>query len=187
MKKLCFLVLMPVLAGCLSATVPAISYWMLDYAGEQSVSSTPRHGVVRIAQVVVAAPYDSSRMTVLRTDGTVAFDPYNEYAAQPSSLLKGVVRDAAMGSGLFESVVGASSAMTTAVSLEVVVTRLALDCREEGERRAVASVLVRMTDRRGSDVSASGAGAADASNGNYGKALSSAVSAALIEAFGKIK
>ena len=187
MKRCLFLPALVVLSGCLTATSPSVSYWMLECAGVRSAVSAPRYGAVRIAQVVVAAPYETSRLTVLRADGTVAFDPYNEIAASPSMLLKGVLRDAAIGSGLFGSVVGASSALPTTVSLEVVVTRLALDCRKEDERRAVASVLVRLSNREGVALGSSGTGEADAADGNYGKAMSTAMSMALAEAFGKLR
>lgn len=188
MKKFLSLLLVPVLSGCLSATSPSVAHWLLEFEGFQTpVVSEARYAAARVSQITVAPPYNSIGLTVLRADGTVAFDAYNEYAAQPSQLLKGVFFEASRRSGLFGSVVGSSSATATTVSLEAVVSRLALDCRKNGERRAVASVLIRIVDRRDVFVSCAGTGEADAADGNYGKALSAAISQALVEALGKVK
>lgn len=188
MKRFLPLLFVPALSGCLTATSPSVSHWLLEFDGYKApVASKARYDAARVVQISVAAPYDSVGLTVLRANGSVAFDPYNDFAARPSQLLKGVLFEAAVGSGLFESVVGSSSTMSTSVSLEAVVSRLALDCRKEGERRAVASVLLRLVNRRESSVVCKGTGTADAADGNYGKALSTAVSRAFEEAFGKIK
>lgn len=174
------------LTGCLtSASVPEIACWNVEYFGERAGRGVEsRFGVARVSQVVVRAPYAVKGLAVLRANGTVAFDPYNEYAAGPNALLKGVVEDALAASGLFKSVVGASSAAGASVAVEVTVTRLALDCRKEGVRHALAELELRLLDGREIVSSVKGSGVADAAGGNYGEALSGAVSDALKAALG---
>lgn len=177
------------LSGCLSASrAPEVACWSVEYAGENGAAQIrePRFDVVRVSQVVVRAPYGVKGLAVLRANGTVAFDPYNEYAAGPSALVKGVVEDALSASGLFKAVVGSSSAVRAPLQAEVTVTRLALDCRAEGSRRAVAELDVCLVDGRGIVARAKGAGDADAADGKYGAALSRAVSDALAEAMARL-
>ena len=72
-------------------------------------------------------------------------------------------------------------------SVEVLLVRMALDCRREGERKAVADVVVRVL-KDGEILAIERAdGSADASNGNFGEAFSMAVSMALASAFGQLK
>ena len=90
-------------------------------------------------------------------------------------------------SGLFGSVVNSSSSVKSQAMSEVMVTRLALDCRKEGERKAVAAVRVRLIADGGKTSYAQGEGTADAKDGNFGAALSGALSAALNTAFGQFR
>ena len=176
------------LSGCLTSVgMPEISCWNIEYTGEKPWRSVdPRFGTARVSQVVVRAPYAVKGLAVLRANGTVAFDPYNEYAAAPSAILKGAVEDALAASGLFKAVVGAASSANASLSAEVTVTRLALDCRAEGSRRAVAELDVCLVDRHSVVARAKGSGAADAADGNYGAAFSGAVSDALVEAMKRL-
>ena len=176
------------LSGCLtSVSVPEIACWNIEYSGEKAGRGVePRFGVVRVSQVAVRAPYAVKGLAVLRANGTVAFDPYNEYAAGPNALLKGVVEDALAASGLFKSVVGASSTAGASVTAEVMVTRLALDCRKEGVRNAVAELELRLLDGRDIVSFAKGSGIADAAAGNYGAVFSVAVSDAIKTALGRL-
>lgn len=194
MKKQIALFLVPLLSGCLSSGVPVASYWLVEYVEGRSPSAseskdevrTTKCDVARVSQVMVRTPYNENGIAVLRADGSVAFDPYNEFAAQPSSLLKGAVFEAMSASGLFKTVVNPSSAAVSSASVEVMVTRLALDCRKEGERKAVVEVSVRLLD--GPEILvAKGEGSADAADGNYGAAFSVAVSAALDSAFARLR
>ena len=187
MKKTIAFLLLPLVAGCLTATVPTVSHWMIEYRGTKEPARVAKYGPTRLSQIMVSAPFNSTCLTVLRADDTVAFDAYNEFAAQPSQLMKGVLFKALAKSGLFSNVVGPTSAVATSVSIEAVVTKLALDCRQEGERRAVASVLLRILDRRQETVVIEGESVADAADGNYGKAFSAAVSSAIDSALGKIR
>ena len=176
---------LPALTGCLTSSVPEVTCWNLEFAGKQE-SPKPRFGIARVSQIAVRAPYGGKSLAVLRADGSVAFDHYNEFAAGVVPLLKGVVFDAAKGAGVFKDVVGATSSAGSDVFVEVVVTRLALNCRESGARRAVAEVFVQLVEGRDIVSAAVGSGAADAADGKYGPAFSSAVSDALATAFGRL-
>lgn len=186
MRKLIALALIPVLAGCLTASSPEVSQWNIEYVGKSRMAKETKYDVVRISQVLVRSPYNLSGIAVLRANGSMAFDPYNEYAAQPSSLIKGVVFEALGASGLCRIVVNPSSFVPSSDSLEVLVTKLALDCRQDGVRRAVANVLVRVLGKDAVDI-ARGEGEVDAADGNYGAAFSRAVSAALDSAFAQLR
>lgn len=178
---------MPALAGCLTSTPPAVSHWPVEFKGAGNAESAPVYGVARVSQVTVRAPYGAEGIAVMRSGGTLETDAYNLFAAAPALLLKGVVFDALTASGKFSAVVNSSSSAVSAVSVEVMVTRLALDCREGGGRKAVAETLLRLV--RGGEIvfAATGEGEADAAAGNYGASFSRAVSAALSEALGEIK
>ena len=185
-KTLAFLTL-PLLAGCLSSTMPAVSHWPLDYVGGEKPAFKATYGIGRVTQVTVRTPYNAEGLAVLRADGTTELDPYNEFVAVPSALLKGVVFDALEASGRFTTVVNASSTVAASTSVEVLVTRLALDCRTEGERKATANVVVRLL--RNGEIRGIEKGAADedAADGNDGRAFSKAVSTALSVALGQFK
>ena len=187
MKKLIALSLIPILSGCLSASVPRVSQWLLEYKGPVRATRLTKYEVGRVSQVTVRSPYNEVGIAVLRADGSMAFDPYNEYAANPTAMLKGFVFDAMDASGLFGTVVNPSSSVKSQAMLEVLVSRLALDCRKEGERKAVASVRVRLIANDGKTLHAQGEGESDAKDGNYGVALSDALSVALNSAFGQFR
>lgn len=184
LMRLVPLAVLPALAGCLSPShPPEVACWNIEYSAPSAPSAAePSFGVARVSQVTVRAPYGAKSIAVLRGNGTVAFDPYNEFAAGVAQLMKGTFAEALEGSGLFNSVVGSSSSAGSDVFAEVTVTRLALDCREQGKRKAVADVSVMLVRGRDIEAKASGSGEADALDGNYGKAFSSAVSDALAKA-----
>ena len=176
---------LPMVSGCLSSSVQPVSRWTIDYRAGGKYAAAVRYGVARVSQVSVRAPYDGDGMSVLRADGSVAADAYNLFAASPSQLLRGVVFDALSASGLFAFVVNGSSAVASDVSVELLVTRLALDCRGDGDagRAARAEIVLRLVEPRGKLMKALvAAGTADAADGNYGRAFSAAVSRALEKA-----
>ena len=187
MKRILAVFGVPVLAGCLTTNPPEVSFWPLEYKGTANVSADARFGVARVSQVLVRAPYNSAEITVLRADGSLAFDAYNEYAAVPSSLLKGVLVQALQASGRFKAVVNASSSVRSAVSVEMFVGRMALDCRTTGERHAVVELLVRIIGEGDEIWIVKGEGRESAADGNYGVAFSKAVTAALESALGGLR
>ena len=183
MKQILAILTLPVLAGCLSASSPKVTQWLLEYRGPVKMTRIPKYEVGRVSQILVRSPYNEVGIAVLRTDGSMAFDSYNEYAANPTALMRSVVFDAMDASGLFGSVVNPSSSVKSSALVEVLIGRLALDCRREGERKAVASVRVRIIADGELALHAKGEGEADAKDGNYGAALSDALSKALSSAF----
>ena len=188
-KSLLFV--LPLLSGCLTAKTPDVSTWTIEYAAAPSVATaTPAEGSprgnVRIAQVAVRAPYDVKALAVMRSNGSLAFDPYNQFAALPATLLKSAVQDAFLAHGTFRTAVPASSQLTTELSAETTVTRLALDCRTSGTRFATVELTVLLLKDRAAFASARGAGRAEALDGDYTRAFSEAFSQAVSSALAQL-
>lgn len=186
MKKLFALMLVPALAGCFSASPIPVAHWPVDYVGPVSAVRSGKFGIGRVSQVVVRAPYNAEGISVLRENGTVEHDAYNEFAALPSTLMKGALLDAMAASGKFKTVVNSSSATITSTSVELMITNLALDCRTKGARRAVVTVILRVLQSGEIVGLEKGEGDADAADGNYGAAFSKAFSSALSAALSRL-
>lgn len=187
MKKLCALFLMPVFAGCLTSAIPPPTYWPVSYLGPQAKAEVAKYGVARAMPVIVRSPYAASAVAVLRSDGTIAFDPLNEFAATPANLIRGVFMDAMSASGLFREVVGTSSIATADVSVEVNVEKLVLDCSREGQRTAVVEIDLKILRQHAIVASVRGRGTADAADGKFGAAFSSAFGSAFVTAFAQLR
>lgn len=171
------------LAGCLIAHPPEAAEWTVESAAVPAAAAKPKYGTVRISYVAVRSPYDGRRFVVARPDGSLAFDSFNAFAASPSQLLKGPVLDALAASGRFKAVVGPSSSTVVDGIVEVTVNRLRLDCREKDRRFAEVSVSLTVLDASREIVGrATGVGVADAADGKYTAAFSSAFDAAMAEA-----
>ena len=180
--------LMPtLLAGCLVTSPTESSDWNVECTdAAMHLATKPRFGVARLVLVEMRAPYSAREIAVLRADGSIAFDPCNAYAAAPVQLMKGVAMESLERSGLFSAVVGAASSADADVEVEVSVSRLALDCREDGSRRAVASLSVRIVRSHGIVAFVKGAGSADASGRDFSAAISSAVTSAFTDALNRL-
>ena len=186
MKKYISLLFIPVLAGCLTSSPIPVSHWPVNYVGPNADSRLGHLGIGRVSQVVVRAPYNDVGLSVLRENGTIEHDPYNEFAALPSALLKSVLIDAMAASGKFKTVVNSSSGSKSSAMVEMMVIELSLDCRQKNERKATVRLLVRVL--QGGDIVGleKGEGFADASDGNYGAAFSRAISDALSTALSRL-
>lgn len=162
--------------GCLTSAPPQPKSWIISaprrYSAEVDVSRTTRLGPVS-----VAAPYDRPALAVKRADGSIAFDAYNVFSAAPSALLRAPISALIDDSGRFGRVLPQSSTARFGSTLEVVVTDLSLDCREEGRRMASVELSIAVVEGREVKMFLDGSGTADASSGDY--------SAAFSEAFGK--
>lgn len=186
MKKVLLFAVLPVFAGCLTSSPLPVSHWPVSYVGSSAAGRSGQYGIGRVSQVVVRAPYNAEGIPVLRANGTVELDAYNEFAALPSTLLKGALLDGMAASGKFKTVVNSSSGTSSSAMVEMMVSKLALDCRLPGERKAVVSLILRIL-RDGEILGlAKGEGSADAADGNYGAAFSKAFSDALTAAFGTL-
>ena len=180
-------VLSAVSAGCLTSSPVERSDWNVECAASAlRVAEKPKFGVVRLSMVELRAPYAVREIAVLRADGSIAFDPCNAYAAAPVQLLKGAALESLSRSGLFAAVVGAGSSVGSDVEAEISVSRLALDCREAGSRRAVAAVSVRLVRSHAIAAYAEGAGSADASGPDFSSAFSAAVTSAFSDALNRL-
>lgn len=185
------LALLPFAAGCLSPAPRAPVYWAIgpiDAAGAKVArAGEPKPGTARLGRVEVRAPYDGQRLAVLRADGSLAFDPGNSFAASPAALLPGAAADIMAASAFAEQIVAQHSSAFADSTVEVTVTRLALDCREQGSRKALVSLTATLVDAHRRAVAAAAAEAAeDASAGDYSAAFSAAFTAAMTDALRRL-
>lgn len=198
-RAVCRVVLaaLPVLlSGCFTSSPPPVSSWTID-AVEPALSPRPSRvpgqerefPVARLGSVTVLAPWDGRAFGVRRADGSTAFDPYNEFAAQPAALLRGPLAAALSSDDHFGHVVNQSSIAGVDGTVEALVTDLSLDCRNGARRARVALALDVVRNSRGREVALSGSGSAsaDAADGDYSKAFSSAVNAALADALANME
>ena len=175
------------LAGCLSPAPKAPVGWNVSIAGAKGAAAMARRwDVVRVSRVEVRAPYDGRSLSVLRPDGSVALDPYNAFAAAPAAILLGASVDALSASGVAGAVVGPHSIASAQMSIEVTVTRLALDCTKDGARDASVALSVALLDGRRLVSVAEAEGVAATTGGNYSAAFSSAFGKAFSEALKRL-
>ena len=185
-------------AGCFTSGKPTPKSWTVE---PREVASAPvrttgegagsAFGATRVGTISVNAPFDRPAFVVRRSDGSVAFDAYNEFASAPSAILRAPVRAQLATDGRFGHVVSPSSVANADAAVEVLVTDLSLDCRHPGERKARAAVSVDVikTGRgpRAVALSGDGAGEADAAAGDFSSAFSAAFNEALAEALRALK
>lgn len=181
-------------AGCFSSAPPPATAWTVDAApvsGLPPAEPKPVFAATRLGGVSVLPPYDQPSFAVRRADGSIAFDPANRFAAQPAALLKGPLMAGLSADGRFGHVVSQTSVVNSDAIVEVVFPELSLDCRDAGSRKARASVTVNVVkggrSQRDIALSGSGAGEADASDGNYSAAFSAAVNTAVANALSGLK
>lgn len=175
------------LAGCFTSRPPEVAYWLVSGDPARVAKLSVKYPSVRLSQVILRTPYDGAALAVLRANDTVAFDAYNRFAASPSMLLKGPTIDLVRASGLFAGVVGPTSSVHTPDTLEVVYTRLALDCT--GDRpQATMEVLLTLVDasRRAVVASSVGSASVPVADGNYGAGFSAALTQSLSDALSKL-
>lgn len=188
MRKLLPFLFVPVLAGCLSSRpVSTVNWLVVPVNGDFVAASEPSFGEARLAIISVRAPFDRKEIAVLRSDGSVAFDPVNQFAAAPNALLRGTALDVLRGTGLFRGVQPAVTTADVKTNLELIVDEFSLDCRNEGERKAVARVTLVMIENRQVLSAKRGVGEADAAEGNYSAAFGSAFAKAIASAAGQLR
>lgn len=183
MLKVLSLLLLPVLAGCLGPAPMASENWTIECADVPRNANVRNAETARIAQLNVRAPFDGRRFVAMRPDGSLAFDAFNGFAAPPAALLRGAAEDFFSRSPIYQRVVAANSSANARFALEISVTRLALDCREEGRREASVALSVVVLDGRTIQAVHHGEAASPTDDGNYSAAFSRAFTDALAAAF----
>jgi len=185
--KTCLILLLPLIAGCLSSAPKVPTNWTIDFTRSAKVDGlAKRFGEsVRIASVDVRAPYTGNRLAVLRPDGSIAFDAFNSFAGSPALLMRGAARDVIESSGMFGSVIASSSSARAQYAIEIVVTQLALDCRTENRRTAKIAFTLLLLNSRDVVACVRGAGAEEACD-DYSAAFSTAFARAMWDALGKL-
>ena len=176
---------LPLVAGCLGTAPKAPKNWTVEWAGPaaKSAAEAPDGAPsVKLLQLDVLAPYSGNRLAVLRADGSIAFDSFNSFAAQPASLLKGAAYDVVESCGAFSRVVRPNSSAASDLAMEIVVTRLALDCRAEGRRDASVALAVALVGGRSVVSTARGEASAPVGEGDFSAAFSKAFEEALLGA-----
>jgi len=148
MKRLFPIAVLALCAGCFSSAPPPPVYWTIDADVDLAVSA-----------VEVVSPFDGAKLTVMRPDGSFAFDSFNAFAARPSALIRAMVR-------------------TDAKSPSLLIRKLALDCRKSGERFA----LVELELRKGANAPVRASAAVPTDDGNYTRAFSTA----FVQAVGRL-
>lgn len=189
MKRLSLALLpLALAAGCLSPAPKAPVNWTVGPLDAGSVRHVEKKwDSVRLSRLEVRAPYDGQRLAVLRKDGSLAFDPFNAFAASPAALLKGAAFDVLSASGIAQVSVEQGSSASAARSLEVTVTQFALDCRADGESgKAVVSLTATLVEGRGVAAASRAEASASVSGGDFSKAFSQAFSQAMQEALGRL-
>ncbi len=181
--KILALALLPCLTGCLAPAPTPPENWTIECAELPRHANARSDETVRLAQVSVRAPFDGRQFVVLRPDGSLAFDAFNGFAAPPAALIRGAAEDAIAASGAFARVVAANSPSSARIAIELCITRLALDCREEGRRKAVVALSLTVLDGRTVQSVLHGEASHPADDGNYSAAFSRAFADALAAAF----
>lgn len=165
--------------------------WTVEYpardAGDAAAQTAGSAAAVRVSRVDVRAPFDGQRLAVLRGDGSIAFDPRNSFAAPPAALLRGATLDAARASRLAAAAIDRLSSASTPYSIEVSVSRFALDCRTPGARKASVALSVSLMDSRNVIATSEADAEADAAAGDYTSAFSKAFGAAIDKALGDLR
>lgn len=186
---ICVVLPLALLSGCFSSKAPEVRSWTVEPLPSDREPTRPMEGegprftATRLGSVVVNAPCDRTQFVVRKSDGTVAFDHYNVFAAAPSSLLRAPAQSGLDTDGRLGHIVNQASVVSSDAQVEVVVKDLSVDCREPGRRLASASVSVDVVKmgRGPRTVAFSGSGSAtvDAQDGNYSRAFSQVFSKAL--------
>lgn len=185
-KQLVYLMLVS-LCGCLSSAPKAPKKWLVgEVKGEGSAFAGVRKDCVKLSKVDVRAPYDGTSIAVLRSDGSIAFDPCNAFASSPERLLYGAAFDALESAGFAGTVLDTKSSVPSVLKLEVTVTRLALDCRKEGRRDASVAVMLRLCESRKVISTSHGEAAAPTAEADYTKAFSTAFTRSMSEALKRL-
>ena len=186
--------LLVALAGCFStASRPPVKAWTIEPVEETAPAgpvhlgelSPPPFKATRLGSITVLPPYDGTQFRVKRGDGTLAEDAYNVFASAPVQLLRRPAMDALSKEPRFGHVLASTSTAASEAVAEILVSELALDCREG--RKATVKLDVNVVKGREVVLSGAAAGEADAASGNYSDAFSKAFGDAMKNSLRKLK
>lgn len=182
------------LAGCFStASRPPVNAWTIEPAEGSSSTAPARTGeltpppfkATRLGGITVLPPYDGAQFRVKRTDGTLAEDAYNVFASTPAQLMRRPAMATLSKEPRFGHVLAPSSTASSEAVAEILVSELALDCRDG--RKATVKLDVNVVKGRDVVLSGSASGEGEAEAGDYSAAFSKAFNEALEKSLLRLK
>ncbi len=132
------------LSGCsgLTQPYPKKNLFAISAAVPAGSRASPVPAVLCVKAVRIAVPYDEKTFTYKTGESTFVADYYNGFVAEPDRLLTGELTRWLSESGVFRTVVNASSSVDYDLSLETNVTALYGDYSAKDSPKAVVEARV---------------------------------------------
>ena len=145
------LAIFTLLAACSlqSAAPEKTTYQFSAQHPEQAPVSAPRFGSLRIGEFRVTQANRTASILYRETDQRYVADPYRLFVAPPAILLEERCRDWLQASGLFRSVVPATSLLAADATLEGEIIELYADVRTPKKPAAVITLRARLINAQG--------------------------------------
>jgi uncharacterized lipoprotein YmbA len=141
------------LAACgLSKPYPAKQLYEIDLGRPQPAKDSSPRKTLRVLRVRVADPFSRREFHYLVAPNQFQQDYYANFVADPDGLLTAELTEWMFATGLYASVVDASSSVKTDVSLQCVVSQMYGDMSDAAAPKAVVSARFFLLDE--SDVDA---------------------------------
>lgn len=139
------------LTACsLQSVAPKKTTYQFSAQRPESVPATsPHFGSVRIGEFRVTQANRTASILYRETDQRYVADPYQLFVAPPAVLLGERSRDWLLASGLFRSVVPASSLLVADSTLEGEIIELYADVRDPKKPAAVIALRARLINTQG--------------------------------------
>ena len=182
------------LAGCFSTgTRQPVKAWTIEPTDSAPTAtstrldelSPPPFKATRLGCITVLPPYDGAQFRVKRADGSLAEDSYNVFASSPAQLLRRPTMETLAKESRFGRVLPPASTAATDAVAEVLVSELALDCRDG--RKATVKLDVNVVKGRDVVLSGAASGECDAASGDYSAAFSKAFNEAMRKSLLRLK
>lgn len=130
----------PALAAC--SVLPerpyqARSIWPLRVTPPSGPPARPGAPILLVRDIAAAPGLEGSGLKILRPDGTLDSEFYQQWAAPPAEAVAQALRDWLAGSGMFAAVIGTGSRLDADYVLEGQLTRL---WAQPADHRAVAGL-----------------------------------------------
>jgi cholesterol transport system auxiliary component len=138
-------VVMLTLVACVRVNVeqrpnPARRYFVLDASGNSIASQANSSGVLKLAPVRVAYPYDSKGFIYRIASESFETDFYNQFLVAPGPMLSDELRQALGQANLFQAVVNSTSVVEATHLLEGTVDELYGDFSADDPGKAVLAL-----------------------------------------------